>query len=306
MKINYTNPQNLPHAYARAVELQEAKYSKGPGVDFSTTDLCGPPRIHALRLLTPEVDVDVADSSHSVLGSAIHSVLEVLGEDSDFEVERRFFRPIDGVRISGQMDLYQHSTKTLSDWKGTRWKTYENGVKWDYVAQLNICRWLIEGGIDASGRDADWPITSLQSVAFFRDYSKVTCDFQPPHFPVEAFDVPLWTTEATENFIRTRIKLHRQAEVTLPLCTDEERWAKKETFAVEALAGGRAKRVLRTEEEAEQWITDSIAKAKKKPPAMHVIHRPGSSMRCSKYCDLAGVCSQWAANPENPKNQPAK
>lgn len=300
MRVKYTNPQGLPEHYARAVQLIEGQYSKGRA-DFSVTELCSPPRIRTLKQRDVEIEVDVGDRSHSIAGTSVHKTLEILENDPDYIIEKRMFRKIDDVVISGQLDGYFRPEQMLFDWKGTRWSTYKDGVKFEYVAQLNMCKWLVDGGVDAYGEPLDIEVRKLQSTAYFRDYSKITCEFQPPRFPTQGFDVPIWGEEFLEDFIRTRIQLMRQAEYELPVCTDKEVWAKPSQWAVEPVKPGRARKICRTKEEAEEWRLNH-----KKPNTLVVVFRPAERPRCRHYCEVAPICDVWQNHVANPKNQTKK
>jgi hypothetical protein len=288
----FKNELGIPAPLARCIELMEDDYFKGEKVDFSVTEILGPPRIRALSRAMKEVTVEVGDRMHAVSGSATHSILERLSdaEPGRYLTEKRFFREIDGVRISGQIDLYDFEERALYDWKQTRWATYANGVKWEYVAQLNLCRWLAADELE---------VDRLWSCAIFRDYSKSTYQFKPPHKPAEQFEVPVWTDADCEELLRTRIQIHRQAEQVLPSCTPEEKWQQDDSYAVEPMKGGRARKVCKTRGEAEEW-----RQKQKSAKSLVVVHRPGKCVRCQDYCPVASICQDWLTNPMNPKNNP--
>lgn len=297
MRIKYINPQGLPEHYARAVKLLEAQYDKGE-CDYSVTELCSPPRIRALKRRDVEIEVDVADRSHSIAGTAMHAILEVLRQDPDYLIEKRLFKEFEGVVISGQLDGFFYPENELFDWKGTRWPTYSDGVKVEYVAQLNICRWLLMGGKDADGREYSHQAAKLTSTAMFRDYSKITAPFKAPHLPVDGFPVPIWSDEFLHDFIRTRIALMRQAEQTLPLCTDAEVWATHDKWAVEPIKPGRARKLCYSEAEAEAWRLKH-----KQPNTLVTVFRPSTRPRCRHFCDVNSICDVWINHPANPDNQ---
>jgi hypothetical protein len=70
----------------------------------------------------------------------------------------------------------------------------------------------------------------------------------------------------------------------MPDCTDEEMWAKPESFAVKKEGGVRAKSVHKTREEAEIAL----------PSKGHYIeHRPGARTRCESFCQVSGFCKQY-------------
>ena len=309
--VRYINPSGLPRPYAIAVEMLEAEYDAGE-CDFSATALTSPARIHGLKTRLKAsgqpVIIDVAESSHSIVGTGVHKVLEVLRGHPDYEVEQRFFARLHaglavdggaGLVISAKIDGYEKPTKMLFDWKGTRFRTYSDGVKFEYAAQLNIGKYCIENGVDQWGNRQEWPIEKLSSIPIYRDYSAITCEHKPPHEPVGEFDVPIWPREEVEKYILKKAAELRRAEEELPLCSSDEMWETAEKWAVEPKAGGRARRLLNSYEEAESWRENH-----KQPKTLHVVHRPGSCHRCRWYCPVASVCSQWAEHPSNPINKP--
>ena len=104
MKI--TNKAGLPEAIVQAVRADP--YDKGEA-RFSVTELIGPPIIRLLRQRhEDEVEEDAADRIWSLLGTAVHGVLEraASSEDGNIEfIEKRLFIERLGVKIGGQIDL---------------------------------------------------------------------------------------------------------------------------------------------------------------------------------------------------------
>ena len=115
-----TNNSNLPKFIYQSV-LYWSKHHDS-GADYSVTQLLNTPRIAELqRLHGDEIVEDATARIWSLLGSATHKVIEsAIEEDTEsFISERRFFAELDGVRISGQCDVYDKETKTVYDLKTT-------------------------------------------------------------------------------------------------------------------------------------------------------------------------------------------
>ena len=114
--LKYVNKFGAPESFFRIVS--QDPYSRG-GSDFSATSLLNPPRSIVL-LETNTVEVDVSTRVATVIGQGTHSVLE-RGSRADDIIERRFRANfiVDGISysVSAQIDLWEHDTKTLSDWK---------------------------------------------------------------------------------------------------------------------------------------------------------------------------------------------
>lgn len=295
-EIEFTNTTGLPEPLAKAIEMVSGDYSPGES-DFTVTELTGPPRIRALRREAArageKIVTDVSDAMHSVMGSAIHFILERWARtDPDYLTEARYYSKFLGYNIGGQLDLYHPISGRVWDWKYTKSTTYRDGVKAEYVQQLNINAWLLR-------KNGHQP-KKLYSAPIYRDFSKLTCDVKPPYVHSEEIEVAMWPDDAVERLLDERIHLHLEAEKTLPLCTDEDRWATRPVWATQSKTSGRAIKhgLCSTQEEAEQKRL-----AHKKPSTLEVAHRPGKSPRCAHYCPVANICSQWAQDVNNPKNQ---
>ncbi len=105
-----------------------------------------------------------------------------------------------------------------------------------------------------------------------------------PESQVQVLNVPVWPDETVENYLDERLQAHLDAENELPLCTDEERWAKPERWALMKKGLKRALKLYPSEDDATAAVTD---------PKQFVEHRPGENTRCLYYCPVAPYCSQF-------------
>lgn len=284
--MKLTNRQNLPQAIYDAVKADP--YTKGDA-DASVTELIGPPRLAALkREHASEIVEDAADRIYSLLGQSIHTILERANRTGISE--RRFFMPVGGWTISGAFDAY-YADGLLQDYKLTSAWSVKGGVKPEWEAQLNLGRLLIEH------EEPTLKITKLQAVAILRDWSKLEARRDPeyPQSQVVVIDVPLWDREKAMRYLNDRVTLHQQARVTLPQCSQEERWAKPAKYALMKVGGKRAVKLYDTEAEAR-------AHASVDPKNLRVEVRPGESTRCEAYCSVAQFCTQY--QQEKAANQP--
>ena len=111
MKI--TNIHGMPDAVVEAV--RNDPYSRGDS-KYSVSDLVTPPRIvHLTRRHDDEISVDVVDRFWALFGQVAHGILERAGGGG--EVEKRYFADIDGVTVSGQVDLIKDGI--IYDYKTT-------------------------------------------------------------------------------------------------------------------------------------------------------------------------------------------
>jgi hypothetical protein len=278
-----TNKQNLPEAIVRAVSNDS--YTKGDS-KYSVTQLIGPPRQAALlRRHREEIVEDAADRIWSLLGQVAHGILE-RADWKNALTEERLYANIDGITISGQLDrLILTPDEVLSDYKVTSVWTLLDGVKPEWERQLNILAELLRLHSFAPSR--------LQVVAILRDWSKGRARREPnyPQQGVAVLDVPLWSQEKAQAYIRERIRLHEAAEVELPECTSEERWARPDVYAVHKGTNKRASKLCATESEAIEYAASVDPESK----TYRVVHRPGASIRCADYCAVSEFCSQYQA-----------
>lgn len=285
--MNITNKTGLPDPIVRA--LTHDGYSRGASAR-SVTQLIDSPRIRILRKEHPTT-ADAADLAWRVLGTAVHEYFERHTDpDGEYTPEERLFADVAGWRISGAIDIQQGSGNTVSlmDYKCTSVWSVIYG-KSDWVSQLNAYAWLVEKAKPGS------TVATLSICAILRDWNRRKAH-EPdyPAAPIVTVDVPLWSFEERDAYIRERVAAHQDAEFNrltgdeLPPCTDEERWRKPTKFAVKKKGNKRALRVYDTLREATEHMES-------KPEDKLVIdERPGEYTRCAEdYCGVAAFCDQW-------------
>lgn len=274
--MKLTNRLNLPQPIVDAVRNDE--YTKGDA-DISVTTLLKPARVVALeRKHADAIEEDASERIFSLCGQVVHGILE--RADKTGIAERRLSVEVEGWRISGQMDRYVDGL--LQDYKFvTAYKFKDGGVPEEYEQQLNIYAEIL--------RRNGHPVTRLQIVGILRDWSKMEArrDENYPQEQIVVRDVALWPEEQAAKFLRERVILHQQAQVDLPICKADERWAKPDTWAVIKQGAKRATRVYENEAEA-------LAHAAQ-DSSLYVKFRPGESIRCAAYCRVARFCTQFAA-----------
>lgn len=291
--MRLTNKHGLPESIVNA--LRRPEYSKGKA-HLSVTQLINSPKIVALsKKFQDELESDVSEMVWSLFGSAIHKVLEH-GKDSNHIVEQRLHAEVDGYRISGAIDLQviNENGRSIKDYKTTSaWAVMNEKVEWEQ--QLNCYAWLAE---KATGQ----PVTDLGIVAIIRDWSRrdATRNEAYPQAPIKELPITLWPMEKREEYIRSRVHAHAEAEFAiesegdLTPCTPEEMWEKPTTWAVKKEGAVRAKSVHTTREDADMVLT-GLGKG-------YVIEvRPGSRTRCESFCPVNHRCQQWREYQENQK-----
>lgn len=276
--MKLTNRLNLPAPLYRAIEWQQTQHSVG-AADLSCTQLIDAPLIAWLwRNYGERVEEDASDRLWPLYGTLAHAVLaEFAGEGEHVETEA--IAEVDGMRISGHMDLIVLPTGDLQDYKFTSAWTVavaKRDGKAQWEQQLNVYRFLLENAITGSGLGQLPKIQRLQVIAMLRDWG-------PRHEqeglkPVEVIDMPLWTPEQALAYLQERVALHKTALGKEPpaICTPEERWATPTTYAVMKPGRKSALRVCESLAAAQAWMSTHGGE--------FVQERPGENKRCISYC----------------------
>lgn len=278
--MKLTNHQNLPKALVRAIENDS--YSKGLS-DFSVTELLQPPRIRALKLKHEhEIVEDAGEGIWRLLGQSVHTILERANNPDNAIAEKRYFAKFLGYTVSGQIDSLDLENEILSDYKVTTvWKFLKNRPPpSEFIAQLNMQLLILRlNGLDAR---------ILNIVGILRDWSIREAKTNPdyPEFQVATMEIPMWSREETTAFIEDRIKAHLQAEVVLPNCSNEDRWATPNKFAIMKGTSRRAVKLVDSIVEAHEYIHNY-------GPGHRIESRKGLSRRCESYCVCAKFCDQY-------------
>jgi hypothetical protein len=269
-----TNIHGLPQSIVAAV-------TNDPyvgGGDISVTKLIDSPRVRVLTQLNHDrISVDVSERVWSLLGQAVHTILERAGlREEGMIVEQRLFAEVNGWTLSGQFDVMHLEAGKISDYKVTTvWK--KNGSD-SWTRQLNVLRWLAH----QNGQE----INTLEIVAIFRDWRKTEAQRNPeyPQAAIQVIPVPVWDLDEVDTYVRERVMLHQMAADGAEFdCTEDERWYSGDTYA---LMKPGAKRALKLKETP--FTPEEI------PEGHDVVVRKGEYKRCAHYCDVALFCQQWA------------
>jgi hypothetical protein len=264
-------------------------YSKGDA-QYSVTEIMSPPKVRRLREKhDAEMTQDVSDMLWSLLGSALHVVME-RGETEGWTKEERLFAVVDGVTISGAIDLQEETTDgiVIHDYKFTSaWAVMQAKEEW--AQQLNIYKWLVE---TVKGKK----VVGLKICALVRDFNRHDRKEGYPAAPIAVIDVPMWDAAKTLAYIQERLEMHREAKMRadfgedLQACSDEERWMSETTYAVKRVGRKTAIRVLKNLDEANEMA------AKEKG---YVENRFGEPRRCTgNYCGVSQWCQQYQLTKE--------
>ena len=270
-----TNRHNLPAAIIAAIQADP--YTGGG--DISCTKLIDAPQIRVLGSKHHhEIVVDASERVFSLMGQAVHTVLERAGLKEDgVIVEQRLYAEVNGWQVSGQVDRMHIADGTLSDFKMTT--VYKQHGSDSWTRQLNVLRWLAhQNGYDT--------INTLEVVAIFRDFRKTEAQRNPdyPQAAIQTISVPVWSLEDTEEYITERVYMHQAASrgEEVP-CTDEDRWFSGNSYALMKHGAKRATKVSSIRSDFD--LAD---------PAEYTVEtRAGEYKRCQHYCDVRAHCQQW-------------
>lgn len=280
MKI--TNKLRLPAPF---VSLAQRDYIYEENEYRVTSLLKGVRETILERRHNEEIERDVSDMVWLLFGSAVHSILEKHQENDEELKEERIKISFGNFLLSGQFDLYNDSTKIVTDYKtASVWKVIYGDFS-DWRRQLLIYSFMLRQiGFDAQGG---------QIVAFLKDHSKRDAKQKSnyPPFPVEIvrFNFSKDDFIECEEWLTKRFAEIEAAEKLpddeLPLCTPEERFNSRDKFAVMKNGRKTALRVLDTREEAEEWIRNNGGD--------YLETREGEDKKCADYCAVNQFCNYF-------------
>ena len=279
-----TNKFNLPQPFVDLVSGDT--YSKGES-DITTTGLAQPPKIAELtRRHSSEITMDASEKVWTMMGTANHYVLEqiALRNSERYVTEQRFYLDVDGVKLGGQIDLFDRETETLWDYKVSSVYKAMSDDKLEWTKQANVNKLLCEhNGIHPK---------KLAVLLVCKDWRRKDSEFKAdyPKCAILEIPLPIWREEETLAYIKSRINLHNSAKLieeedAIPVCTEEERWARPTTWAVLKEKG--AKRAVNGG--LYELESEAIAHAKRISGAIE--KRDGSNPRCENYCQVRQWCN---------------
>lgn len=328
--MKYTNRMGLSNAMRDAIISFNEDYDS---VGWkSVTTLCDAPRIQLLRARHGDkLTSDVSDLFWSFFGNLGHLVAE-RNAGEDVIAEQRFIEIVDGKEISFKPDRLEKNvgevplTWTLRDFKFTSvWilkRACKGDVKVEWERQMNMYVYLL--GL------AGFVVSNIELEIIGRDWRKSEYIQNPRDYPPTTsmiLNVPVWTSEKQESYLKERIALYKECEELsdskLPHCTKDERWGsddkytvvkkdgtpsketgfrktvyrggffKSNTDALEFIQKKRIPKPLKSKNPKQETIDKALAAAIAEADGMEVEFRKGESKRCEDYCELKDFCSQY-------------
>lgn len=282
--MNITNVFGLPEALVKAVSV---KQHNAPGSLSATTLLKNTKQILLTSRHWDEIEEDVLDRFWALFGTAIHKMLEHEGEN-DF-TEESMSHEINGMTVTGQIDLYNMATGEIADWKSCSvYKVIKEDFS-DWKLQGLIYAWLLHKN--------DFPVKTCRFIAIMKDHSlrKARHSQSYPKLPVYVYEFPVTEVDLKmiEMYVRDKIEEYKKydgmADDEIPCCTAAERWESQTEYAVMKEGNKRAFKVLKSLEEAEKIAAD-------KGKGYSVETRPGEAKRCMDYCSCNSFCNYYREN----------
>jgi len=280
--MEITNKLGLPQAFVKMAE-QDYKYEQN---EYRVTSLLKGTRETILeRRHHDKIEQDVSDMIWLLFGTAVHSVLEH-HEVGEYEIkEHRLKIPIGNYILSGQFDLYNSKTKTVTDYKTCSvWKLIYSDFE-DWKQQLLIYAYMLQ--------QKGYKVKKGEVIALMKDHSKSQAKRKKdyPKLPVKKLtfefteqdflDIEEWLEEKFTEISEAE----KLPDEELPICTPEERFNSGDKFAVKKKGRKTALRVLDSMEEAEEW--------KKNNGGDFIEVRPGEDKKCEDYCNVNKFCNYY-------------
>lgn len=281
MKI--TNKMGLPQAF---VEMATSDYVYEPNEYRVTSLLKGVRETILERRHHDKIERDVSDMIWLLFGTAVHNTLESYQEGDEEMKESRLKIPVGDYILSGQFDLYNAKTKTITDYKTCSvWKVIFGDFE-DWRRQTLIYAYMM--------RSIGFKVDRGEIVAMMKDHNKTKAktDIDYPQLPVTRIKFKFTREDFIdiEGFLKWKFAEIAEAEKLpddeLPICTPEERFNSGDKFAVMKKGRKTALRVLDSMEKAEQWKTNNG-----KGDFIEV--RPGEDKKCADYCRVCDFCNYY-------------
>lgn len=281
--MKLTNKQNLPETLVRAIQ----NHKHIGGGDISSSQLLKSPRAFWLeKRHFDELEQDVSNQIWALFGTAVHGIAE-MGECEDSLVEEYGKIKVGDYTLTGTVDLLENGI--LRDYKtGSQWTIIflDNDKKAEYISQLNAYAEIY--------REKGFEVKGLEIVLMLRDWqaSKAKFDASYPQSQVAVIEIPLFTREQTQAYLKERINYLMSfkdvSDDDLPLCSPAFRWAKPSKWAVMKKGRKSAVKLFDNEESA----TKHMELLNQKINTHYLEERKADEWKRCEYCSARKFCNQ--------------
>lgn len=218
--LSHPEVYGLPRGLLAALAHDRKRYC-----DVSVSELIAPIQATVLRE-RHDYYIEPLDRLWAVFGTSAHVLMERGAAETDL-AERRMTLQIDGVLVGGMPDLLVEDG-TLWDYKTTavyKIKAIRQGERpTDWENQLNVYAHFY--------REHKRDVKALKICALLKDHRNYEAERAKDGYPspVEVLELPLWPADIARDYLWARVAAWRNAteldDAALPLCSDEERWAR--------------------------------------------------------------------------------
>ncbi len=281
----YTNNRNYPKFIVDIVKQEMKRYSKGDS-RYSVTELIGSPLPRILKARhEEEMEIDIDRLMFMFFGNMAHAVVEKAKQDYIMFAEKRMFIEVNGVTISGQLDVVykDHGKLILDDVKFTGKGCANDPAKKIWVRQANVYRYMLH-------KTENILVDELGILAFFRNSTMF--EMKCARLPIKPF-----TLEKVQSFLEKQVGFHMICDSDLtakiPECTPDDRWCTPESWVVMPRKGKTVRALPKTKCDSEPSAAVILGSKLKKYPDAYVEHRPEVNMKCEMACDVAKYCWWW-------------
>lgn len=275
-----TNKYGLPQALVDVVKANLYEPSRDT---YSATTLLNPTRSIILsRRHYDEIEQDANDMMNMLIGTAVHSLIEKMDKTGFAEIYLK-----EG-KLTGKCDLYDAENFTLVDYKtATTWKIIHKDFEDWRLQGLIYAYLLIKSG---------HYVKALKFHAILKDWSPRDArkggDYPQSQVYTWEYIVTPQDLREIEDFVAGKIdeleSLKNVPDDDLPDCGKKDTWYTGDKYAVYKNSNqARADRVLDTEQEAHDYITNKLG------GAGVIEFRKGEYRRCQDYCSVCKWCKYY-------------
>lgn len=298
--MKYTPSKNLPEALNNLI-CNGGHSRKRTEVEFSVTDITKPTQmVYLTRKHDDEIVLPAEEGIWMMFGSLLHNQLQQhAGNNALVEEKIRVNIPLEirhdndiaervEFTLTGMPDHYtEDDGGTITDYKSTSVFSVKDALtnkgKDEWTLQLNCYRYIM--------RHIGFKVSKLKIVAICKDWRRSEAS-RDPSYPaaITTIDIPVMDDDEIENVIQSKLFLHYMAIKyhNVPQCTDEERWATPQKWALMKNNAAKATKLFDNENEA-------LLAQQKLGPQYFVEERPRQYNRCS-YCNANAFCTQLQKN----------
>lgn len=303
--MKYTNNTNISSSIADAIISFNSDYDN---VGWqSVTSLIDSPRA---KLLTARHDDKITEDVSNLLWSFFGNMGHLIAERNaslGSMPERRFILNHMGKEISFKPDLLERDPQNfnkfhLNDFKFTSVYALKNALngnpKIEWVKQMNVYVWAL--------KRLGYIVSKIHLHIIARDWRASESQREQNYPPQQCgvVEVPIWEDKVVEEYINERIQLFIESEDKLdddlPYCTDDERWADPDRFAVVKKTSksspitGYRKALPKAGHFLNRSEAQMFMQNRKDKHELQIEFRRGESRRCQRgYCKAAPFCNQF-------------